>query len=211
MWDNMVIEGFQFESASQYTKAKREAEAIDYIKLKMDLSEPRTAAKVYYKLLEKGNLKTVVGLSFLKQLRDYIVAEGVVREEDLKSIIVTSGREGGDMENVGDETALELSGETDENEKKPFEDSDETKEKKLKSVVLYYRQRAKKTAIVIAFLVIIIIAMFIITLKSNNSPFADAEAAMQDKYAGWAEELENWEHELEYREEQLILNEKQLP
>ncbi len=211
MWDDLVVDGFRFDSANAYAKAKREAEKIEYIRLKMDLSRPDTAAKVYYKLLEKQSFETIVGLSFLKQLRDYVIAEGVVREEDIKNITV-SEKQGEKVENYGDETALELSDEArstaqaegETSGRDPFEDNEKEKEKKLKTVIFYYRQKAKKTNIVIAGLVVIIIVMFIITLTSDRSPFADAEAAMQDKYAFWAEELGNWEAELNAREAGLL-------
>ena len=207
MWDDLVVDGFRFDSANAYAKAKREAEKIEYIKLKMDLSQPEIAAKVYYKLLEKQSFETIVGLSFLKQLRDYVISEGVVKEEDIKNLTIGSASSEG-VENYGDETALELSDEArsasqaegETSGRDPFEDNEKEKEKKLRSVIFYYRQKAKKTNIVIAGLVVIILVMFIITLTSDKSPFADAEAAMQDKYASWAEELSNWEAELKARE-----------
>lgn len=209
MWDNLVIDGFQFDSADAYAKAKREAEAIEFIKLKMDLNDPRTAAKVYYKFLEKQTLKTVVGMSFLKELRDFIVSSGVVSEDDLKCIRVPGRANETTAESVGDETALEMTESEQPGETKPYIESDEDRERKMKSVVFYYRQKSKKTNIVIAALIIIIVAMFAVTLSSNRSPFADVETEIQDRYASWAEELKDWESELKEREQRVSELEKQ--
>ena len=68
MWDNLTVNGFHFDSAAEYAEAKKEFEAIEYICSKMDVNNPETAFKVYYKLLERKNLHTIVGYSFLKEL-----------------------------------------------------------------------------------------------------------------------------------------------
>ena len=59
------VDGFLFEIPTEYEKAKKEYEAIRYIKTKTDLDNTANVAKLYNKLLEKQNFITPVGLSFL--------------------------------------------------------------------------------------------------------------------------------------------------
>ena len=78
MWEGLQVSGFQFDDSMEYALAKKEADIINYIIERMDISDPQVALKVYYKLLERQDFKTVVGFTFLKQLRDFCVQNGVV-------------------------------------------------------------------------------------------------------------------------------------
>ena len=73
MWEGLKIGGFQFDDSMEYALAKKESDIIGYITERMNINDPQVALLVYYKLLERQDMKTVVGLSFLKQLRDYCV------------------------------------------------------------------------------------------------------------------------------------------
>ena len=84
MWEGLQVSGFQFDDSMEYALAKKEADIINYIIERMDISDPQVALKVYYKLLERQDFKTVVGFTFLKQLRDFCVQNGVVDEESIK-------------------------------------------------------------------------------------------------------------------------------
>ena len=208
MWDNLTVNGFHFETAAEYADAKKEHEAIEYICSKMDISEPEVAFKVYYKLLERQNLHTIVGYSFLKELRDSIVRSGIIREEELKSINAPSVTvKSTAVNNVGDETSLEIDSlANDNNPSEPAQrdpSKDRSKEKRLKAVADYYRLTARKCYIVIAALVVVIIAFFAISYYRGNLNFDDAEIAVQNKYSAWAEELAEKEAVLNIRAREL--------
>ena len=86
MWEGLKIGGFQFDDSMEYALAKKESDIIGYITERMNINDPQVALLVYYKLLERQDMKTVVGLSFLKQLRDYCVESGVVEDSQIKMI-----------------------------------------------------------------------------------------------------------------------------
>ena len=220
MWDNLTVNGFHFDTAAEYADAKKEYEAIEYICSKMNISEPEVAFKVYYKLLERQNLHTIVGYSFLKELRDSIVKSGIIREEELRSINAPAVTvKAASNNNVGDETSLEIDSLT--NDDNPDASvtkevsRDKSKEKKLRAVADYYRLIAKKCYIVIAALIIVIVAVFAISYYRGNLNFDDAEVAVQNKYSAWAEELAEKEADLEKRareldEKEIELNKRDL-
>ena len=218
MWDNLTVNGFHFETAAEYADAKKEHEAIEYICSKMDISNPEVAFKVYYKLLERKNLHTIVGYSFLKELRDRIAGSGIIKEEELRSINapkVSVKPEAAN--NIGDETSLEIDTlaakeNSEDNDKDSSKDRerDRSKERKLKAVADYYRLKTKKCHIIIAALAVVIIAIFAIGYYRGGLNFNDAEIVVQNKYSAWAEELAEKEANLESRARELDKKEIEL-
>lgn len=225
MWNNLTVKGFQFDNSADYAEAKREAEAIDYIASKMNLNDPQIALKVYYKFLERNNFHTVVGISFLKQLRDFCVESELVNDEQIKSINITDKTQiKGKIDSYGDESALEtdnLISESQNQVDSEFNNYDQTasseiseverdlkksiqnhlaREKKLKTVAEHYRSKMRTCYLVIAALVVVVIALFAISIHRGNLPYNDLESEIQNKYAAWAEELTDWEASLKERE-----------
>lgn len=222
MWDNLTVNGFHFETAAEYADAKKEYEAIDYICSKMDVTNPETAFKVYYKLLERKNLHTIVGYSFLKDLRDRIVTSGIISENELRSINAPKVSVRSEKDNtVGDETSLEIDSLTtaaasgDQAVSSIAGSKNNSKEKKLKAVADYYRYKTKKCHIIIAALAIVIIVIFAITYYKGGLDLTDSEIIVQNKYSAWAEELAEKEAKLEIRareldEKEIELNQREL-
>jgi len=217
MWDNLNVDGFHFDNASDYSEAKKESEAIEYICSKMDVSDPEIAFKVYYKLLERQNLHTIIGYSFLKSLRDRILASNIIDERELKSInapkVDLRPLKEGQPGQTGDETSLEidsLSSDSGPDATGVLPKRDKSREKKLKVVADYYRNKYKKSFLVIAALVVVILVLFGITYYRGNMNLDDAEVMVQDKYAAWAEELAEKEAQLDVKSRELNAKEIEL-
>ncbi|MBO4510698.1 MAG: hypothetical protein J5718_05075 [Lachnospiraceae bacterium] len=220
------MSGFQFDDSMEYALAKKEADIINYIIERMDMSDPQVALKVYYKLLERQDLKTVVGHTFLKQLRDFCVQNGVADDESIRLISIKSDKKG-KLASFGDENALEIDSAISDSTKdmdKGFEKLDtkiseefsekekelkrniqdlKSKESKFKAVADHYRNKVKRCYLVIAGLVIVIIVLFVMAISTGNTPFTDAEEDIQNRYAAWAEELSAKENYLTEREKAL--------
>ena len=228
MWEGLKIGGFQFDDSMEYALAKKESDIIGYITERMNVNDPQVALIVYYKLLERQDMKTVVGLSFLKQLRDYCVESGVVDDSQIKMIpIRVENGAKGKLSSYGDEEALETDAAIETGEeavKSGFEKLDNKiseefsaeekqlkrdiqthvdREKKLKSVADHYKNKLKKCYYVISALAIVIVILFVMAITSGNTPFSDAEKDLQDMYAGWAEEFSAREEAIKYREERI--------
>ncbi|MBR6476000.1 MAG: hypothetical protein IKS98_11190 [Lachnospiraceae bacterium] len=228
MWEGLKIGGFQFDDSMEYALAKKESDIIGYITERMNINDPQVALLVYYKLLERQDMKTVVGLSFLKQLRDYCVESGVVEDSQIKMIpIRVDNGAKGKLSSFGDEEALETdsaiqTGEealnggfekldnkiseefsTEERQLKREKKEHADRERKLKAVADHYKNKAKKCYYIISALAVVILILFIMAVTSGNTPFSDAEKDLQDRYAGWAEELSAREEAIKVREQQI--------
>ena len=186
--------GFAFSSQKELEEAKKEAEVVEYIRSKADLSDMKTVVKLYNRLVEKGTLVTELGLGFLKELRSRALESGVVAENSLAALPVLK--------------------------KKTEAPAVKTREQKLLEL---YRGRVKMLSFTVAVLCVVIVLLFAIRLFGTASPFTDYEKKVVDEYAGWKEELtekeaflhsweENlivWEEELTAREAELTVLEKQ--
>ncbi len=224
MWDNLTIKGFHFNSAKEYADAKKESETIDYICSRMDISNPEIALKVYIKLLDKQTMNTILGICFLKQLRDTVLASNMIDEEELKTIHSPSFMTEEDSTEFGDETALlnsqsasEYAADIDavipeDEDDKPSDTirrrtrelNDRTnKEKQAKNMVEFLKSKIKKIWLLVFGLIIVIGILFAIAVHNNNLVFVDEEIALQDKYSAWEEELTAREEAVKAREKAL--------
>lgn len=176
------VDGFLFEIPTEYEKAKKEYEAIRYIKTKTDLNNTANIAKLYNKLLEKQNFITPVGLSFLKELRTKLIQSQIITENDLQKIIVKRERP---------------------KQSKSLEAFQQAEDKKYQSQVFLLNTKLRNTKLVCGFLIAIVIALFGLTIYFRNSPTYDQEMQIQDKYAAWEQELTQREEALRLREEAL--------
>ena len=229
MWDNLTVDGFHFDSAADYANARRESEAIAHIRAKMDIKNPEIALKVYYKLLDRQSFHTVVGICFLKELRDCVTSSNMVDEQELKTIHSPLMSVNEDSTEVGDENALENSAVASEyaedvevqmpaaNEeiepgdviKRLNRDLNEQKLKGTKAENLnsYLHGKIKNLYLVIIAFVAIIAVLFAIAFHNNNLIFVDEEMALQDKYSAWEEDLKAREQEIKQREAELGITE----
>lgn len=178
-----IVEGFAFDNSKDYSEARREAEAVTFLRAKLDMADSNEVIKAYGKLMQKKQaFSTPVGISFLKELRDKVLATGMISDENLKLIEINS-------------KVAEKSNSAAEN----FKDS---VEKGLRNQIMYLRDKIKQLKIIITFMFFIIAALFALTILGKNT-FVNAELKAQDKYAEWEQELSEWEQELEEREKVL--------
>lgn len=178
-----TYQGFTFTSEAELTEAKKEAEAIAYIRARADLSDVKTVVKLYNRLVEKGTMVTTLGIAFLQELRDGALESGTVTESSLKPLPVPS---------------------------KEIKAAEKKKISKDRKMMEYYREKSKNLTITVVILVIVIGVLILIRLYGTASPFADYEKKVLDRYAGWKEELTQKEEELRTWEEQLTQREESL-
>jgi hypothetical protein len=175
--EELVTGGYLFSTSKDYSDASQEQESVNILRAKADLSNPRTALKVYNKLTENRTFKTVVGLAFLKELQNTILNSGIAKEEDLDVIYIPAGIK-----------------------------SDEVNVQKLEEYkLLSEKQKARitKSRIINVFLVLTILAMIIIAVYTDKTMYAEFENKVIDHYSSWENELNNREEALLKREEAL--------
>ncbi len=173
------VAGYSFSDAHDYKEAKREEETIEYIKANTDLNDLNKAIKLYHKLIERKTLKTVVGYTFLKELQERILKEGIVGSENMPCI----KKEKNEKQVRAYSNALE-----------------HDQEQKHLSMIEDYRIRLRNSRIISLFLVGIILAMIAISIFSDRNIFSNYENKIIDKYSAWEEELKAREQLLEENE-----------
>ena len=173
-----LLAGFNFESREAYERAKKEAEFIRKADETMDLSDGRTALKLYNKITKEKALSSVVGYYFLLELRKVIVETGVAGEKTLAPVPI---REVAKQEN---DTLADHSLEVE------------------KYKQLYEGQRTinKKFKITILVCILVLVAFVIVNIKLEYSVFtyftnykATMESELVDKYQSWSDELQKRE------------------
>ena len=181
-----VIKDYEFQGKAEYETAKKEAETVEYIKANMNFSNEENVLKVYNKLLDKENFRTIIGYEFLLTLRRHMIKNKMLPEENVRPIPI-----------------YKIIGAKKEKKEK-VEISDYEKEMK-RYQLLYENLKAKRTSskIIIAFLALIIAGMLAITFFSDNSVISNYENKIINKYENWQQQLETKEKELNEREKNL--------
>ncbi|MDF2485342.1 MAG: hypothetical protein K0R46_1510 [Herbinix sp.] len=179
------VAGYVFADAHHYKEAKREEETVEYIKANTDLNDLNKVLKLYHKLVERKTLKTVIGYTFLSELRNRILGAGIVTKENLPNILI----EKSDKEPRVYDNVLE-----------------KEQEQRHLTMIEDYKVKLRNSRIISIFLAIIIIIMIIIAVFSDRSMYSIYKNQVIDEYVGWQTELEAREKALEEREQALDEN-----
>lgn len=179
MKDNSYrVGGYVFADEYDYKEAKKEEESVEYIKANANLTDLNKTIKLYNKLVERETFRTVIGLNFLKELRERILAEKILDENSLPCIRVEkSGR------SRPYSTAISREAEN------RYKEQNENLKSKLRSL-----------RIINAFLTLIIAAMILIAVFVRDNSYTDIENEILNKYSAWADELDAREKALRQRE-----------
>ncbi len=175
--EGLVTGGYLFSTNKDFSDANEEQESINFLRSKTDLSNPRTVLKLYNKLIENRTFHTLIGYTFLKELRDGILTSGIVKAEDLGEIYVSAQINNNEVNSV------------------TFEH--------YKHLTERQQVRIRNSRIINLFLVITILAMIIIAIYTDRTLYSDFENKVIDHYSDWEEELNNREQDLIKREEAL--------
>lgn len=82
------LDGYAFVSKRDFVKAEKEKGIVEQMKSGLDWRNPSVAYKLYNKILDKNSFNTIIGIDFLRELRDTIVKSGINTEEGLRPIPV---------------------------------------------------------------------------------------------------------------------------
>ena len=197
----MIVEGFAFASQEAASLAQREAESIQYVKSQMNMKSPRMALEVYRKLTQEEVFETPVGIAFLKERRDYLLAQPEIQEElapvqTQKMGAVLAGRQAGEMEmaSLYDDKLRQA---------KERVRSMEQKKKQAEQNLNKKKNSLRFSLFFNLFLILVVVGMVSITLVDDNPNILNYEEKILDKYSAWESELDEREQELKKREQSL--------
>lgn len=173
MGNNFTFQGHTFDDEKSLIAAKKEAEAIEYLRSKTDFSNMNNLRKLYDRILDRNMMETVVGIEFLKEIRETLINSGMFKEDQLRPVPLLP-------------------------EVKKLKKRKEI-QKRSREMTLLERSERQNTRlkIICFFLIVLVIGMFAISLTGTRSPWAlRYEEQLLDKYASWADELQEKENYL---------------
>lgn len=175
--EELVTGGYLFSTNADYRDAKEEEESINFLRSKANLDNPKTALKLYHKLVEDRTFHTVVGFSFLKELQNTVLTAGIVKAEKLEEIYIPAQN----TEHKMDAENLE----------------------EYKFLAEKQKKRIRNVRIINFFLTITVVIMLILALYTDRTMYADFENKVIDRYSSWEDNLNKREQALDKREEAL--------
>lgn len=182
--DAYELESFVFESRKAYEKAKKEEELIQTLLESADLTDEKNALKTYNRFVTDKTFSTIIGYTFLVQLRDYLIQSEFVSADALMEIPVKAIN-------------------ADASDTMPAKPQGESRYKRLYEIE---KMSKKKFKIALIAAVVFLIGVIAVTLGSKYSVFtyftnykANMEEELIDKYENWQEELQQREDALEQK------------
>lgn len=178
MGNVIVVEGYSFTDENMARQAQTEAEGVQYVKARTDMSKPDQVFNVYHRLLQQRMFQTPVGYAYLKELQEYLKTMPGIRSEDIKPIPIAANLVVNDTRGIADRWRRRL----------------EKEQNKLQiSIVANF-----------AFALSILI-MFVITATSGQTTILNYEKKLQDRYAQWEQQLTQREKAIREEEQELEL------
>ncbi|MDO5156729.1 MAG: hypothetical protein Q4D51_12265 [Eubacteriales bacterium] len=180
---SLIVEGFVFPSYKEAQIALKEKKNIDAIRERMPLQDANACYDLYTKLIERDVFHTLVGYSFLAELRRHLVVDFGYSEEDITTVVLPKRME--------------------------YDKVQELNQGVLKSKLEKSMHTTTRLKIIIFALVFVVFAMFVIAAINPNTGYINTENKVLNKYAAWQEELEQREKVIKEKEEELNINDLQ--
>ncbi len=189
------IGGYIFNDEESAKKAAKELKTVEYILGQIKEADEKTVLQIYNKLLKQRLFSTEIGLGFLSQLRQNLLASGMFAEDEVE-----------DVYTIGEQ---ELQSESDE---KGDDDSDAQEKNRVlsKSDNSLELKQIRKLKIINSVLIVVsltlllcVIGMFYVSTTINSPTILNYEETITDQYSTWKQELDEREAELKAREKAL--------
>lgn len=189
------IGGYIFNDEESAKKAAKELKTVEYILGQIKEADEKTVLQIYNKLLKQRLFSTEIGLGFLSQLRQNLLASGMFAEDEVE-----------DVYTIGEQ---ELQSESDE---KGDDDSDAQEKNRVlsKSDISLELKQIRKLKIINSVLIVVsltlllcVIGMFYVSSTINSPTILNYEETITDQYSTWKQELDEREAELKAREKAL--------
>ncbi|MBR5636431.1 MAG: hypothetical protein IKW81_05825 [Pseudobutyrivibrio sp.] len=214
------IGGYIFNDENSARKAAKELKAVEYILGQIRAADEQEVLKIYKKILNQKLFSTEVGMSFLNQLYQNLIASDAFSADDIPPVYT--------LDEPAAEPNIELSApvgpkKTDEaaadKDLSIKKDKPEKKISKLKREKVDRKKEAsdssdsgdiKRLKLINKFLIVCVftlllcvIGMFVVSLTINSPTILNYKEAITDEYASWKQQLDEREKALDAREAEL--------
>ena len=172
MNSELQVDEFLFTTVEDAQLAQEEKKKVEYLQKHMDMKVPQNVLMLYNKANRDRIFKTPVGISYLVEIRNYLVHLGVP-EEKISPVQLYANYE-----------------------PKPRDRSESIRTRMIQTKREALQKRFRWSLLLNILLVIAVIAMFVITLTSDNPNMLNYKRTLENRYATWEQELMEWESEL---------------
>ena len=222
------IGGYIFNDENSAKKAAKELKAVEYILGQIKVADEQEVLKIYKKILNQKLFSTQVGMSFLNQLRQNLVASGVFDEKDDPPVYsleepkapspapsLAKEEVKADKKAEKIEAPADISAETvppEKPEKKSFKipkvkrkkaDIKGTTTKSESGVIKRLRLINSRLIICVVTLLLCVIGMFYVSTTINSPTILNYKEVITDEFSTWKQQLDEREKELNRREAEL--------
>lgn len=178
--ESLIVEGFVFPSYKEAQIARKEQVNIEAIRKRIHGSDGKTIYELYCKLMERDMFKTMVGYSFMYELRHHLIEEFDYDEQEIPNIILPKRME--------------------------YDKVAQINQGKMETKIQHLLMVKTRMTITIVALLFVIVGMFIIAAVNPNVGYVNTERKILNKYSVWQAELERREEAVKEKEEQLNMN-----
>lgn len=182
--EKRLVGGFAFASIEEAGQAQKEEEGVRFIREKLDMNNPKKVLEIYNKLVRERLFETALGVSYLKELQEYLCMSPAIAKEDILPIQVRH-------------SALE------KQMRKRLEASGKKQRVRERYVNVDYKNRYRITVGIAFALFFCVAAMFAISATAGHPTILNYEEKLLNRYAGWDEELQERENAIREKEAQL--------
>ena len=183
------IGGYIFEDENKAKKAAKELKAVEYILGQIKDADEKGVLTVYKKLLNQRLFSTEIGMSFLSQLRQNLIASGVFEESEVPEVYSLESEEKPDNKTEEIPPAVN---EKQENAKAKTKKADKTVgtvPQDLKAQINKLKLVNRILLVLCITLVLCVAGMFYVNSTINSPTILDYEEKLIDKYSAWEQEL----------------------
>lgn len=178
--DALIVDGFVFPTYKEAQIAVKEQNNVSVIRERTAVLDGEAVRELYIKLIEREMFNTVVGYSFLYELRHRLITEFSYTEEELPNVELPKQMEYDRVKEINQGVM----------------------ENKMQQLLL----QKKRMTITIVALVFMIVAMFVIVAINPNVGYVNTEQKLLNRYSAWQEQLEQREKAVKEKEAELNMD-----
>ena len=232
------IGGYIFNDENSAKKAAKELKAVEYILGQMKTADEQEVLKIYKKIISQKLFSTQIGMGFLNQLRQNLVATGAFDEGQIPPIYAVEEQEAPKPQlppkpNPPEKPAVKATVEkAEEPQKEEPAKEKKVKEKRAKKLTKLIKEKTEKKStvdtedssgvirklrLVNSFLIVCVftlllcvLGMFIVNSTINSPTILNYKEAITDEYSAWKQQLDERERELNEREAELDAREAEV-
>lgn len=201
MDEKYTVDGFEFYTKEDARLANEELAKVNALHEKMDTNNVAALKAVYQKAIEQNVFETPIGLTYLNNIRNYLISQGVLKEnESPLPVKYTKSFLTKQQQKISSEYEVLKERIRQDAEKKILAQKEE---------ILHAKAVCRSRTILCAVLFLMVVVMFVISLTGKNPTILNYKTAITNQYAEWEEQLSEREKVIREKEAQLEIDNSQ--